>query len=979
MKVSIITSYQTYKHNSSNGCLELDFGNIKPDTISLNMEVKGAPKNAETIWNIYSNGQVLDADDLTKGRKAELLMSREYAGTPLNPHTFTISVSRKKGEDVEKLEEFDIKVFENPKITKAYWIDESGEPIRKVSVNAPFTVHFEGSGIYKTPLHLTCYLKSREGNDLQIPAFSRCIQIDYEYGFGYLYINAEMLKNNLKFILGEAYRNLSLRQFLEQIIFSKPGDAPHLKIVQAYFQISLNNVVLFNGKNTKDLDIVIDLGTLKSIKSPAEISFPLSAVKIRNEEYFTQKYEPCKYEKIYFQYGKQSEEKIFDENEPTTKESNGSFKNNVVTISAIVPPSGSENIKELKIRLDGVDTEDCSLSGSNQKLTNSPDKNSKEHRGRVIDTEDLKEAEIEYVINEADKRITIVSSFNYKYDKDTAADFFMNYCIFSGMLGNAGADSMFKEALMGWEAKSKGIIDMHRIGLNTCRYKKGLYLKTYADVAWAFHALLDEPDIPQFYLDNDDIVTVVGLDEELDQIKDDPIFNNIVAPILSPALQVPLIRNFMFKIIKDIAEKYEFGLTAYYDFDSEDKNNKQIDYAETHPEFFKALIAGFTTLEILIDVLLIILTEGAALANFTSKAAKATKALKIKRKADRIVRIGRQADYILGTYSNVFSMAKGAQFGKSIFEMMRGSYFRGYRFVEDKELGIQPLFEERVKISPLINLGVVQKKSLGALLLDQTPIGSTFNIVINFTGGFQVGASGLFISKLGQKGKNAVGWARAITYPFKVVNGAATATYELLAFATDETVKNIFGAEAEFEKVISAHMDLDFWLKIQNSKNRIQLQNFSKEKDPNQVVTDKSSVSIAPSGAFTVRLKLSGSIADKGILVRAMNVLTWRNSEEEVTEFSATGKFEVKGNVLIERRYTYGAEQKPYYQDRVVFTGLGGEYMYKIKTEEQGYESSGKKKVKKIKEQEEIRQFMLLAPFEIGLNPSEMIKILSEK
>jgi hypothetical protein len=47
--------------------------------------------------------------------------------------------------------------------------------------------------------------------------------------------------------------------------------------------------------------------------------------------------------------------------------------------------------------------------------------------------------------------------------------------------------------------------------------------------------------------------------------------------------------------------------------------------------------------------------------------------------------------------------------------MMKGSYFRGYRFADDPNIGVQPVMEERIKISPLLNMGVKQKKSLGEL------------------------------------------------------------------------------------------------------------------------------------------------------------------------------------------------------------------------------------------------------------------------
>ncbi|WP_343318229.1 hypothetical protein [Sphingobacterium multivorum] len=48
-------------------------------------------------------------------------------------------------------------------------------------------------------------------------------------------------------------------------------------------------------------------------------------------------------------------------------------------------------------------------------------------------------------------------------------------------------------------------------------------------------------------------------------------------------------------------------------------------------------------------------------------------------------------------------------------------------------------------------------------------------------------------------------------------------------------------------------------------------------------------------------------------------------------EITADGKFEVEGNVFIERRYYFKADSKPYHEDKIAFTGLAGEYEYKVK------------------------------------------------
>ena len=337
------------------------------------------------------------------------------------------------------------------------------------------------------------------------------------------------------------------------------------------------------------------------------------------------------------------------------------------------------------------------------------------------------------------------------------------------------------------------------------------------------------------------------------------------------------------------------------------------------------------------------------------------------------LKVGKSAEEILAKHSGTFENARMAKGVKSTFDLMKGSYYKGYRFVDDKDIGVQPVLEERVKISPLIRLsGVSQKKKLGELLLDKTPVGMIINLGKSATGGTSLGISRMFLSKIsytsaGKKvniGKQVVGWYGAATYPLRIVNKGLTLTYNLLAFATNEAIKKVFGAEAEFEKDISAHLDLDFWLKIQNASSKMDLISIAKGASSN----DKSSISIAPSGAFTVRLKFSGKVSDS-VIVRAMHILTIKNKEQRTAEkLSAEEKFEVEGNIFIERRYYFEANKKPHYEDSGKFSGLAGEYEYKISAP--GPVGERPRVVKK----KEPTHFILMEAYEIKFNSSEMTR-----
>lgn len=964
----------TYKNKTFKGdFLEINFDTLNEDKLSLEMGLIGISSGEHPIWEIYSDGIQLDTGDLTKGLKAELWILKTYAGTKENPHLFQVKVRDHNRNNLAILQ---ISVYAIPKITDAFWGKYDDEKIFKASVNDVFTAYFQGHGIYNIPLKLKFFLKSLKDDieDIEIKGLAKTKYVNYPYDLAEYCIDRDILKNNAKFFLLSAPA-IMMDYLSNDMKLAITGDIKTALIAKAYFTISYKENILFDGKKRALLSLQIDM---KAFGKP-QPQDGLSPSVVYNEEYFTQKYEPCKYEKIYYDYKTQKKIEVFDEKKPTKKNSYGSFKNDKIEISIIAPPKKSINIKDLVIKLEEVETTNCSLLDENKEQTNFGDRDDfllkKPHKGRVFDVKNLNSANIESHINEPDKIITIKPSFNYLYDNSEPWKFLKNYFLFSSLLRNTSSiENEIKGKLMDAEAHYKGIIDTHKIRIETCRYKKSLSIKTYADVAWGFHALFDDPYIPEYYIfgNKKTIKTIRGLEAEIDWIKDNKWIEKFTAPILGCGLDNNFIRDFCLDIVEDIADRYEMGFTAYYDFDEKGENNcQQIDYANTHPEVFKTMIGGIVTLEILIDVLLIILTEGAALANFVSKAGKVAG---IVNKSNKITKAGMKAEDILAKRGEIFEKARLTKNVKSKFELIKGSYFRGYRYINDDEIGIQPVLEERVKISPLINIGIVQKKSLGELLVDKSPVGMILNFSKSATSGFLNGPSRTFTDRItytnraGQKvkiGKKIGAWARAVKYPLKIINAGVTKIYDLAAFATDEALKNVFGTEAEFEKDITAHMDLDFWLKIHNEEKKLELLSLLK----GQSKTDKSSISIATAGAFTVKLKLSANVSNK-VLVRCMHILTWNNKETTMQEMKGDGTFEIEGNVFIEKRFYFDDVGSPYHEDKIVFTGLAGEYEYKKKVKIQkngGIEDE-------IIEEQKTKQFMLMEPCELLFHSTKMTK-----
>lgn len=950
MRATIIAKYNNIEFKSKS--LDIDFSNIS-SSLLLEVELKFSEnQGTESViyWEIHSNGKQLDLGDLTTGKKAELKLWKSYAGSKEKPHIFQVTA---KDKDKKTIAQLQLNIFDKIAVKKAYWTDIDYNEIKEAGVNTEVKIQLDGLGLHDIPIDLEIIqiLDSGEKSLLKKQIFTYDLQGDET-----IYINSDPFDKGT---------------FINIVNTIFPLDTGYI-----YFKLSYKNTLLFTG----------EVLTIRRyfVKKSDDFVETIKTVVVKDEQYFTQKYEPCKYEKIFYTHGNDEEKKVFDEDEPTKKGKDGKLLNSRVEVSVIVPPTDSKNIKDLIVRLEKVETKQCSLNESNKKYTSEPDEEQNSHAGNVINCTELDNAAIKWVPIIKDEEITIKPSFNYIYNGKTpesAWSFLKNYFLFSSVLSDTNPmQSSIKGALMDLESEFKGIVQTHRIGLNTCRYQKGLYLKTYADVAWAFHARFDGPFIPALYNDNKSVVFVNGLNDEIDALTSHPITQNFAAPILSPVIGGDFLLKFVADIIKDMAERYELGFTAYYDFDESGKNNsQQIDYAKTHPEFFKALIAGVVTLEILIDIILVIITEGAALANFVSKASKVAK---VVNKGAKVAENGMRAEQLLARHSKTFKAGRTAKGVKNTIELLKGSYYKAYRYIDDKDLGIQPLLEERVKISPLLLLtGVSQEKNLGELLLDKTPAGMLLNLGKSLTGTTGLGMSRIFLSKLsftrgGKKikvGEKGVGWVNAALYPLKVVNGGLTLTYNLLAFASNEVITKIFGADGQFNKDIGAHLDLDFHLRILKAQKKFDLV----QKKYGNVVPpkDKSSFHILPSGAFTVKIIFNGKVGE-GVIVRALELLNYTKvREEEAESLEAKGGFKVEGNIIIERYYDYKGED-PYFEDRVNFLGLAGEYEYTIEAVDQGINSK-KKKRRTIKEQEP-KEFILMEPTQIVFNSSKLTKNPSE-
>lgn len=928
-------------HNIDNNRIVVNFDTIKEDSFNLEMELKDSPVASKAIWGVFSNGEQLDSGDLTKGNKAELIVLKSYAGSHEKPHLFTVSAKDENGNPLASIQ---LIVVAKPRITEAkWWNSQEDRQAYEVGINNNSTVFIKGIGLYGHPLKIDVYFKRQDGESKIL--FTSIFTINELYSLQGFYLSHEEFLKNKSFYA--SLLPILITSIVVPDTLAVTGKIKHRFLGKLYFIISYDNLLLFDGdKKKKYLDVFFDFNQQEKPVTT------LSPVTIFDEKYFTQKYEPCKYEKVFYKYGAAAEVKLFDEKEPTRKDQHGQFGNMKFMVSAIAPPKDSKNIKELSIRLENTNTKECQYIEGNIKQTffseNDERERKKPHKGRVIDTQILEDSQIKVQVVKEDEDVHIYPSFNYQFDEKSSWSFLKNYFLFSSMMSSTDpAYSTLKGVLMDWEISNKNLIQYYRIPIQSCRYQKSLYLKTFADVAWGFHAFYKQPANPKYYLNDKDIVKREGLDEHITWVQKHNQYFNVLMP-LDPFGFADSINDFILELLKDMAKDYGLAFTAYYDFNEKGKCDKRIEYAKEYPNIFDGIIAGAVTLEILIQVILLIITEGASAELLLARMSKAGVKM-----SGELANMARKAERNIDNIRKKKLLGTAAKVGHTIITTPSVSYYKGYRFAEGENIGVQPLLEERIAFSPLFGIDHEHKKNLGDLVYEKTPVYKVIDLSQKALGFLTIGFNRHLLRPINKDAHEAVGLS---DHYLNLVGDAFGKVNEYLAFVTKEMIEKIFGATAEFAVEVKGGYGMDFELKIHNAEKKLNLTNFSGKGS----VNDASVATVGSNKELKVEVKIDANVK---VPVKAMNIINYIG-KTTIKDIEAGAKFEINSGVFLERRYYFHAsEKKPYYQDSVIFTGVAGEYSYNMKVE-------SKDKDKKMPQVEQKpKTFVLLPPQTITHNP----------
>ena len=583
---TIITTFNG--HTTSSKTLDIDFDALTGGNIHLTMQIEGEkikPRKTIVYWEIESHGKPLDTGDLTMGQTAELIIQKEYAGSREKPHIFTITA-----KDVERtpLAVLQLKVFATPQITNAMWYkptdrNKSGyQKIYEASVSDIVDIHIEGKGMYYIPLMFEIYREygDREDELLHQESFSlENLFNDLNYK-----VNIGIFRKELSFYL----TILNTTVFSIQHRLAMVGKLGHQVLDKLYFTIKDGHKLLYNGK-TEPLEIYFDMEsvmkTFANVKPPQNIT----PVVVYKEEYFTQSYEPCKYEKINFVYGEQSG-LVFDEKKSTEVR----YPKHEISIIAGKDP----NAQKLEIQLSAVDTKECQYNDFNKKYIrykNEEERKEKEakhhdHKNNTFGTDGLYNIGI-FEFEKTESKLSFVPKYPYVED---------NYLTFLSQFLFNGAEKV-------------------EIPINTCRYQKILHLNIYPDALWTAHLKYGyEGD---YFYKGESLPLVAGIKELWEEARP-------YVMALSAALPGSFAgTEFLMKYLVQEAETIFLGLHARYN-----NKSKKLDYTKNYHRTTQFIIYEMVAVQLALELLFIILSEGtlveAKAAKYLQKLQKGAKWIK---------------------------------------------------------------------------------------------------------------------------------------------------------------------------------------------------------------------------------------------------------------------------------------------------------------------------------------------------------------
>lgn len=632
------------------------------------------------------------------------------------------------------------------------------------------------------------------------------------------------------------------------------------------------------------------------------------AVMVGKVETNIRAFDPCRYTHIELDYDKRPPVILFDQKNQI---------NTSITTAidiGIIGNSNEDSEKKATITVEDVYTSEC---------TNEPEL----HKGVVIDIKALEKAEIKNDYSEGTTTtLSFVPKFPYQFIDGKKSDFipfFLEYFLVP------------KPELLA-------------IPVETCAYQKPLDLNIYPDVAWSYHFQYDVPE--EGYFKDIAVPLIRGLDSEIDFIK--PYILGEYNTYYSGNPLDRFVLDLLIEYIRDIANKLAFGIHAYHNFNEQQTKATLLDYTAEYKWIAKTVITVYLIVLVIIEALIIYITRGRGL---VTKAGKIEKAIRktnsVKNKLENKMR-GNDMSFI--------------------YPAINAYRSQGYETLDNGDIAF--VMQESITADPLFGVQYEKKVHLGTMVAKATGI----------SGGFDAARSVVSIlgkiMKYTRWSKNAAdafdkrkqGGSLGETYDELNKNKTTVVTptdaTELLYVLEDKVEENLkkfaanLGQDMEFTLTIAGEYKANYICKIYNviASNKYyfnmdnKLETFINGHLENDKVAFSRKKAIEAKASFEINSKIT-------IKTAWINTYIPEFLGVKAPDLSANsdvhGKAQIQGGIAFERVYTFIADQ-PVYQDIVMFSGLIGDYEYKVDVNaKKGEDDWGSK------EEQENTTFVLMEPY----------------
>lgn len=558
-------------------------------------------KYKNLVWKIkdINRNCYVDTQDYTGGKNAELKIFKQHAG----PIRSDLKYGSPRGDEQDKLtqnskpQRYLIEVYKDIKLNvrldtvelKVFsdvymdgsigWHDSLREKTNTVNMNNIVFIYVEEIiGLFGQDVIIRIFNTKDSVNPVkeiihkvEVPEISIPVEVKSASG--------------LFFISDKYYFSIYHRCFESETLIFQSNHLLHVA------------KSLFNAKSQIE-DTIEDLTNKTSSLAP---------VYIYSEEFFTQRYEPCRYTKIKAYFKDSRREFIVFDEENLTKGTKGHGLDFTLL--------DYKDDLSIKYEIEGLVTKQCRNDPAYQ-LTQT-ETSEKPHSEGVFYVENLKEEQINFTV-EGDNALLVYPTYNYTKEGEVIKDF--------------KALSLVDLLLFFLKYNPFAIskkLHVHSIGMRTCRYRKSVAVAVVPDINWVFHLFFFSPDEnankasgdSYLYYRNHAIdlesswvnsfVNFDIMDDTVGRLLDKMGLNEEAITAITSSFR-SIILEFIKNYIAGIMQSIKVGMHAYlHNGDKEEAKPTQIiDYGDRFEYVRFMAILQVTLLNIAIDLLILWFTRG---------------------------------------------------------------------------------------------------------------------------------------------------------------------------------------------------------------------------------------------------------------------------------------------------------------------------------------------------------------------------------